>query len=312
MNCPVCGCTLAPESSLSCGSTHARCPDCAAQVLCAASSHTAYPDDYYGSDTVKFAGFAGQARRFWHTGRARRLAAMVACTGTPSVYDIGCGDGEFLAACRTRGFEVHGCEPMDRPRKQASQRLGCQIDAEAFAHDPTRRYDIITAWQVVEHVADPAALLELAIGHLAPQGVLAVSTVNNDSVQAKLFGANWLHLDPPRHLWVGSRSAVTSLVERSGATVFAVHSNHLEFGPVGYVDSLVNVFDSRRDRLLDCLKHGFSGAANKSLWFAAAALTPLAIALSAVESALGRSATFELYARRHPGDNAPSEQVRRA
>lgn len=302
MICPICGLAVEPTAKGRRGSEHLKCDSCATQLLMPAALGAAYPDEYYGSVVGKFSGLAGRARRFWHDGRARRLAAMFDSANSLSVYDIGCGDGEFLAACSRWGFEVYGCEPMERPRNQAIQRLGCGIDVQPFSHEPLRRYNVITAWQVVEHIADPSALLKTAMEHLAPHGVLAISTVNSDSWQAKIFGAFWLHLDPPRHLWVSSRSAVTALVERSGATVFASHSNHLEFGPIGYIDSVINLFDSRRDRLLHCLKHGFPGVANKGLWLIAAALTPIAVALSATESALGKSATFELFAKRSPSE----------
>jgi SAM-dependent methyltransferase len=283
------------------------------QIVDACDTAAAYPDDYYGSETAKFSGAAGRARRFWHARRAKRLRARFATVANPIIYDIGCGDGEFLAACRDRGFRVRGCEPVARPRHQAAQRLECVIDEEAFAGDGDARYDVITAWQVIEHVADPAALLKAAREHLTPDGILAVSTVNLNSIQASLFGSHWLHLDPPRHVWVAPRRAVEFLLERCGFEVVSRAWNHLEFGPIGYVDSAINLVDNRRDRLLDCLKNGFHGAGHKCLWLVAAMLTPLGIALSAAETAMGRSATFELYARRrvdeapppHPERNAP-------
>ncbi len=287
---------------------HARaraCPVCSTQVVAACDTNSAYPDDYYGSPTSKFSGMAGKARRFWHSRRAKRLRSRFAEDASPVLYDLGCGDGEFLAACRDCGFDVRGCEPVARPRHQAAQRLLCDIDETAFAGDSGARYDVITAWQVIEHVADPAALLKSAHDHLSPDGILAVSTVNLDSVQSRLFGSHWLHLDPPRHVWVAPRSAVESFLNRCGFDIVSRAWNHLEFGPIGYVDSAINLVDSRRDRLLHCLKNGFHGFGDKCLWLLAAALTPFGVVLSAAEAAVGRSATFELYARRQP-DGAPA------
>jgi len=281
------------------------CGGCSTQVLAGCEPESAYPDDYYGSPTAKFSGVAGKARRFWHSRRAKRLRDRFPADASPVLYDLGCGDGEFLAACRDFGFQVRGCEPVARPRHQAAQRLQCEIDETAFAGDSGGHYDVITVWQVVEHVADPTALLKAARDHLSPDGILAMSTVNLDSVQARLFGSHWLHLDPPRHVWVAPRRAVESFVNRCGFDIVSRVWNHLEFGPVGYVDSAINLVDSRRDRLLHCLKNGFHGFGDKCLWLLAAALTPLGIALSAAETAIGRSATFELYARRQP-DVAPA------
>jgi SAM-dependent methyltransferase len=298
MLCPLCN-EILSKAERRRWPHHRRCPRCGTEALVSTEAN-AYPEDYFGSTTSKFSGLAGSARRFWHAGRAKRLAALTAAAREPAIYDIGCGDGEFLLACRERGFEVHGCEPVDRPRQQAIQRLGCEIDAAAFQGASSRRYDVITAWQVVEHAANPAALIEEARDHLAPNGILAISTVNLDSFQARAFGPEWLHLDPPRHLWVGSRRAVEKLLLGRQFEVFLGVWNHLEFGPIGYVDSFINLFDSRRDRLLNCLKNGFPRAADKCLWLASAALTPIAMMLSAAETACGAGATFELYSRHTP------------
>ena len=304
MICPLCDSDL-----LNTRRGHNNCPKCRTEVLSLSDAASAYPDSYYGSTTAKFSGAAGRARRFWHAGRARRLRQRFAATASPIVYDIGCGDGEFLAACLDNGFDVRGCEPVDRPRRQAEQRLGCTLDVDAFSVNESGRYDVITAWQVIEHMPLPAEFLRAAYDNLVPNGILAVSTVNIDSLQAALFGSYWLHLDPPRHLWVGSRPAVESLVDRCGFDIIDRIWNHLEFGPIGYVDSAINLVDSRRDRLLHCLKNGFHGVTNKALWLVAAALTPVGIMLSAAESAAGRSATFELYARRRSSDDgAPTPE----
>jgi SAM-dependent methyltransferase len=189
---------------------------------------------------------------------------------------------------------------MDKAREQAEKKLGCKIDELAFATAPVEGVDVVTAWQVIEHVERPGDLFDEVHTNLKPGGLFAVSTVNLDSWQARLFGTNWLHLDPPRHLWVAGRTRVEDLLIRHGFTIVARRWNHLEFGPVGYVDSLVNLFDSRRDRVLKGLKTGFHGPADRIAWLAGALLTAPAILASAIESAAGCPATFELYARKNP------------
>ncbi len=57
-------------------------------------------------------------------------------------------------------------------------------------------------WQVVEHLADPWAVLAAAAGNLEPGGILVVATPNPDALSLRLLGARWPHLDAPRHLWL--------------------------------------------------------------------------------------------------------------
>ena len=54
-------------------------------------------------------------------------------------------------------------------------------------------------WHVLEHMPDPAAALERVRSWLAPSGVLLVAVPNLDSLQARLAGPKWFHLDLPRH-----------------------------------------------------------------------------------------------------------------
>jgi SAM-dependent methyltransferase len=187
---------------------------------------------------------------------------------------------------------------MDKAREQARRKLGCEIDKELFTSSPENGFDVVTAWQVIEHVEKPGELFEAVHKNLKPGGIFAVSTVNLDSWQARLFGSNWLHLDPPRHLWIGRRKEVENLLEKHGFKIISRRWNHLEFGPVGWIDSFINLFDTRRDRLLKCLKLGFPGVANKITWVMAALLTPPSLVLSALESLINRPATFELYAKK--------------
>lgn len=298
LTCPVC--RQSEEASKAPGyRDHFKCPRCGTLIYSGDTQANAYPDEYFGTDeTRKFTGLAGRVRLYWHTKRARFIGNLQSSRGG-SVYDIGCGDGLFLEACQRYGLEVHGCEPVDKPRLQAEINLGVPIDASPFGESATpATYDIITAWQVIEHVSEPAALLSKAFRHLNDDGLLGVSTVNRDSWQAKIFGPLWLHLDPPRHLWVGNRHAVEQLLQSCGFRVEHRVWNHMEFGPVGFIDSFFNTFDTQRDRLLKCLKRGFRGYADRALWLATVCLLPVAALASAIEATLGRPATFELYARK--------------
>jgi SAM-dependent methyltransferase len=297
MFCPVCERDTEGRIRNSGWFSHFLCGACGAEVLSDSQGEPAYPDDYFGNEEEKFRGTAGGIRRYWHEKRSAHLRSVVG-VGATSLYDIGCGDGLFLKSAMGHGFSVGGLEPKYKAREQAQKKIGCEIDKEPFASSRGEGFDVVTAWQVIEHVEKPGELIEAVHKNLKQGGIFAVSTVNLDSWQSRLFGTNWLHLDPPRHLWVASRPRVENLLVRHGFTIVASRWNHLEFGPVGYVDSLINLVDYKRDRLLKCLKGGFSGMNDNIVWIVAAILTPVAICISAVESLFGKSSTFELYCRK--------------
>lgn len=286
--------------------SHFFCEECATGKLVGSEGEPDYPEDYFGSQDKKFTGVAGWVRQAWHHQRSRIIRKLL---GRPdaSLYDIGCGDGEFIAACQRLGIRISGCEPQPRGREQAEKNLQCQIDEALFASQNLAQYDAVTVWHVIEHVQNPGQMIRDIRKHLKQGGLLAVSMVNLESWQARLFGTKWLHLDPPRHLWVGGRKAVEELLIKNGFVIEMRRSNFLEFGPVGFVDSFINVFDRKRDRLLKCLKTGFAGIPGKITWAAAAILTPFGILFSALETIFGKSATFEIYARK--SDDAKNEET---
>ena len=272
------------------------CPRCGTWVFAPKERTEAYPEDYYGGPAAKFSGWAQHLRTRFHRARARLVRK-----GLPrkngKVYDVGCGDGLFLEEAARLGLKVAGFEPESTPRGQAERRIGQRLDRQLFASLKAEKASAITCWQVIEHLDDPPAFLRACRKHLADDGLLTLSTVNLDSLQAKCFGGRWLHLDPPRHLWIGTLRRVIQLVREAGFRVEKVRYNNLEFGPVGWVDSLFNLVDTKRDRLLTCLKQGCREPQDWFVYLTAAGLTPAAFVLSMLEAGLHHPATFEVYAR---------------
>lgn len=274
-----------------------KCRKCKNLKLIESAAGIDYPDEYYGQGDAKFLGVTGKLRRGWHQSRAARIHKYWGDEGK-RLYDVGCGDGVFMQETQHFGYEVSGSEPYQRARMQAQSKVGRPIDTESFAETQDGSVDVVTCWQVIEHIEDPRAFLELVKSKLRAGGRFAVSTVNLSSFQARLFGMNWLHLDPPRHLWVAHRSDVEKMLSDHGFEIEKRVWNQMEFGPVGYVDSAYNVFDKKRDRILEGLKNGFDSFEDKFAWVFGAVTTPLSILLTLLETMAGRSATYELYCRK--------------
>jgi len=123
------------------------------------------------------------------------------------------------------------------------------------------------------------------------------------SLQARLFGDRWLHLDPPRHLVHLTRGALLAGLERHGFV--AERRSALRGGQVaiGWLDGLVGSLPGDL-RLYPALRaHGARDVAmsqrERAITLAAGiALAPVALAGAALEAALGRSGTIYVEARR--------------
>ena len=87
--------------------------------------------------------------------------------------------------------------------------------------DPIEPYDAVTLWDVIEHLADPAAVLRQIQAFIRPGGVLALSTMDVDAPVAKLLGRRWPWY-MQMHLYYFSRRTLRSLVERAGYEVLEI------------------------------------------------------------------------------------------
>jgi SAM-dependent methyltransferase len=145
-------------------------------------------------------------------------------------------------------------------------------------------FDAIALWHVIEHVPDPVRLLQAAAGRLAPGGALVVAAPNPASLQLRLFGPRWTHLDAPRHLQLIPAAALERLGAEHG--LHAVLVTDTDPGSLGW-----NAFGWRYS-LRNLLRPGSAG---ERLAAPARALTRLAAGL---ERRGFRGSTYTMVLRR--------------
>jgi 2-polyprenyl-3-methyl-5-hydroxy-6-metoxy-1,4-benzoquinol methylase len=93
------------------------------------------------------------------------------------------------------------------------------LEAAGFA---AGTFDAVALHHVIEHLPDPLATLQYARELLRPGGILAIATPSTRSLGRRVFGAIWLHWDPPRHLHTFSARSLADLVRRAGFRVEVV------------------------------------------------------------------------------------------
>jgi SAM-dependent methyltransferase len=135
------------------------------------------------------------------------------------VLDVGCGEGVFVAYARRRGLEAFGLDfsgsAVAVGRAQFGNRWIHVGGFEALAPTglPTS-FDLITAFEVIEHVESPASFLAQVRERLAPGGLVAVCVPNRDGWPITQFNDY-----PPHHLTRWNLQTLGSFLERNGFIV---------------------------------------------------------------------------------------------
>jgi SAM-dependent methyltransferase len=145
----------------------------------------------------------GKALQGWH--RALRIARLVPAAHS-KILDYGCGEGNFLKACRQRfpTANLVGYEISADLCKRAADQSGATVtpDFGVLATIGKDGYDLITAWGVLEHCPEPVDIIERLYSLLRPGGTMIVMVPNRCAIGMSRMGADWAWCQAPFiHIW---------------------------------------------------------------------------------------------------------------
>ena len=147
------------------------------------------------------------------------------------LLDVGCATGAFVSVAQVAGWQTTGLEAsawaVARARKrcpQASFTVGLLEEADF----PAASFEVITLWDVLEHVRSPQETLQRVHGWLAPGGWLFLNLPNADSLVARLMGRHWVLL-LREHLWYFSPTTIGLLLHQNGFELISTRPNFVRF-----------------------------------------------------------------------------------
>jgi len=116
------------------------------------------------------------------------------------LLDVGCSSGALLAVASKLGFQVSGVEPAEQAAATANSR-GFDVFPGVLqeANYPANNFDIVTMFEVVEHLIDPINVGREIHRILKPGGLLIIGTGNADSWTVQFLGSKWEYLDIGSH-----------------------------------------------------------------------------------------------------------------
>jgi len=136
-----------------------------------------------------------------------------------SLLDVGAYIGVFVEVATAAGWDASGIDPSHWAVLQAQKR-GLRVfqgtqDAPGLKG---RQFEVVTLWDVIEHVADPASELRRSYDLLRPGGWLVIHTMDVDSHMARILGRRWPWL-MDMHLYYFSRKTLAALLQEIGYEV---------------------------------------------------------------------------------------------
>jgi len=163
--------------------------------------------------------------------RLLRGRHIVPWVGEGRLLDVGCGPGANLHRLRAQGWDVYGVELSEaaaaRARSLVGDRVHCgTLDSVPFEDES---FDVVLMSHSLEHLYDPVQELGCVRRLLKPHGRLIIAVPNAGSLEAKLFGQQWIHWDPPRHLYHFTKTTLTKLVEQAGFRVLRLRTGIGQF-----------------------------------------------------------------------------------
>ena len=150
------------------------------------------------------------------------------------LLDVGCATGDFLHMMRRMGpWKVQGVEVSTGAAQQARECYGLNVCAGELADAayPDSHFDVITIWDVMEHVHDPARTLQEMHRILKPGGLAIIRVPNIATWDARLFGPYWVGLDAPRHLYIFSPTTLEAFLQKTGFRVQKMRPLMLGYSP---------------------------------------------------------------------------------
>lgn len=156
-----------------------------------------------------------------------------------AILDIGCSSGGFLSTMKGNAWRLYGIEMEE----STAQRARANTGAEVFVGNATDApflpggFDVITCFDVLEHVYDPRDFMTKVLQWLKPGGIFYSMMPNIDSWEAGVFGSCWFGLELPRHLSHFSPRSLRHLLNEIGFTEVLVKTPAVSYleNSVGYV-----------------------------------------------------------------------------
>jgi SAM-dependent methyltransferase len=226
LHCDLCGATQWRPVGAICGRRYARCAGCGVVRLVDRVAEFALGllyGHYYNSEQLSPEELNHQLKNPTFAYRRERIESMRG-SRERSIFEIGCGDGNFLAFMQRAGWTVDGSEFSSDTVALVRRRHGIAITHGDTTKQtaPSTPYPVVAAYHVIEHVYRPSEWLRQVRTLIEPRGLLCLQTPNWDSLTHALTRCAWSSMTFPQHVYFYTPGTLSALLPHFGFDVLSM------------------------------------------------------------------------------------------
>jgi SAM-dependent methyltransferase len=147
-----------------------------------------------------------------------RKAVLTQYKQSGTLLDLGCSSGSFLEFMKSESWKLYGIEMSNEGARAAEEQTKAQVFVGDIPDAPFPRefFDVITCFDVLEHLYEPRRVMARVGEWLKPGGIFYVLVPNLNSAESRVFGSYWHGLELPRHLFHYSPASLRFLANSAG------------------------------------------------------------------------------------------------
>ena len=223
--CDLCGAAEWRPAGSICGRRYGLCAGCGVVRLVDRVAESALGllyTHYYNPEELSREALEHQLKNPTFAHRLRRIESTRGSLER-RIFEIGCGDGNFLAFMQRAGWTVDGSEFGSESVSLVRDRHGIAItDGDVTKQRPqSAPYPVVAAYHVIEHVYRPAEWLRQVRTLIEPRGLLCLQTPNWRSLTHALTGLAWASMTFPQHVYLFTPTTLSALLSHFGFEVIS-------------------------------------------------------------------------------------------
>jgi 2-polyprenyl-3-methyl-5-hydroxy-6-metoxy-1,4-benzoquinol methylase len=210
-----------------------------------------------------------------------------------TLLDFGCGKGKFGSIAKSKGWQVKAVETAIERADYAKKNYGLEVNTNYYTTGQIfdNVFDVLTLFHVLEHLPNPKVLLnELIKYNLAKDGLVVIEVPNFKSLQARIAGSRWMHLDVPRHISHFTAAKLEEMGRELNCKTVKTSFFSFHLGVLGMTDSLLKLFGYRKNIIYELKNNKKIG-----LVFCIVLLLPFSLIFETCASATGHGGIIRKY-----------------